>query len=68
MKKRNNFWIQATVALILATAITAATVAVAPSGLLDQASARAGFAEEMFAADDSAPEQAGRSCWLVCWR
>lgn len=70
MARPSNFCIRAAVALILAVAITAATIVAAPTGVLDQATAAAGLAGEVLTGEDdgAADEQAGvrARCWIWC--
>ena len=66
----NNFWFQVTLAVILAVAITAATIIMTLTSVIDRASAAAGQAGEVLTGgqDDPAGEQAFRSrCWIYCW-
>lgn len=65
----SNFWVQVTLAVVLAVAITAATITMTPTSVIDRASATAGQAAEVLTGseDDPAGEQARSRCWIYCW-
>ena len=68
LEKTNNFWVQLAVALVLALAITIATVAAAPTSVLDRATAAVGHASEVLAGEDDGADEQARGCWFTCRR
>lgn len=64
MLTTNNFWVQVTLAVIIAVAIMAATITAAPIGVLDRATAAAGSAGEVLVGEEDSADEQARGCWF----